>query len=202
MIDMQEWFIHLVTVHPYLVYGVVFFVAAAEGPIISILLGVLIKLGYFAFLPSYAAVIAGDMLSDTIWYYVGYYFMHVFVRRFGKYFGVTEDNIEKVKRIFNKYNAPILFVSKVTNGFGLSLAVLLTAGTVRIPFGRFISVNFIGQFVWSGFLIAIGYFFSDLYLRLDSFIGHASVFLLFGVVVVAFLGFARYLRKRVENQSL
>ncbi len=128
---MQDWLIQTVTVHPYLVYGLVFFIAAAEGPIISILLGVLIKLGYFAFIPSYAAVIAGDLFSDSIWYYVGCYFAHPFIKRFGKYLGVNEDNIEKVKHIFHKYNFPILFVSKITNGFGLSLAVLLTAGIVR-----------------------------------------------------------------------
>ena len=194
---MQEWLIHTVTVHPYLVYGLVFLIAAAEGPIISILLGVLIKLGFFAFAPSYAAVIAGDLFSDSVWYYVGRFFMSAFIIRFGKYFGVSEDNIVKVKHLFHKYNFPILFISKITNGFGLSLAVLLTAGTVRVPFFRFISVNFLGQFVWSGFLIALGYFFSNLYFTLDTVIGHASVFLMFGVVVAAFFGFTQYLKKKV-----
>ena len=196
---MQEWLIHTVTIHPYLVYGLVFLIAAAEGPIISILLGVLIKLGYFAFIPSYAAVIAGDIFSDTVWYYIGRYFASAFIKHYGKYFGVTDDNISKVKHIFHKYNFPILFISKITNGFGLSLAVLLTAGTVRIPFLRFISVNFLGQFVWSGFLIAVGFFFSNLYFKYDSIFGHVSVVLIFLAVAAGFIGFSQYLRKRVEK---
>ena len=112
---------------------------------------------------------------------------------------MTHDNIEKVKHIFHKYNFPILFVSKITNGFGLSLAVLLTAGIVQIPFFRFISINFLGQFIWSGFLIIIGYFFSDLYFKYDNVFGHVSVILLFLAVVGAFIGFSQYLRKRVEK---
>jgi len=166
---MQQWLIQLVTIHPYLVYGIIIIVAAAEGPILSILLGVLIKLGFFMFIPSYAAVIAGDVISDIGWYYVGMYFGHAFIKRFGKYFSITEGTIEKVTKIFHKYNTPILFASKITNGFGLSLGVLLTAGI------------------------------SGMYLQVYSFFGKASVVGLFIVIIVAFLGFIHYLRKRVEK---
>ncbi len=196
---MQEWLIQVAHTHQYIVYAIIVVLACAEGPILSMLFGVLIKLDYFSLLPVYAALMIGDLIGDVIWYYIGRYWGHSFIKRFGKYFSITEESVAKVERIFHKYKHPILFISKISNGFGFALVTLMTAGMVRIPFWRYLSINIIGQFIWSGLLIGVGYFFSNLYLQVDSILGRIAVVAGFVVVFAAFMGYKKYLKTKAEQ---
>lgn len=196
---MQEWIIHFASSHEYLIYAVIIITACAEGPILSMIFGVLIRLGYFGFWPVYTALMIGDLLGDSIWYYVGRKYGHRFIARFGKYVDVTEGRVEKVEQFFHKHKHPVLFFSKISNGFGLSAAVLFTAGIVQIPFARYIFTNLLGQFIWSGFLIGVGYYFSHAYMLVNSWLEKAGIVAAFVVLVLLFIGFSKYLKKRAEK---
>lgn len=198
---MQNFLISLVVNYPYAVYGFIAVAATPEGPILSIIGGILLKMGYFSFFPLYGALMLGDMLGDTAWYLIGYNFGHGFVRRFGKYFKVTEERIAKVEKIFYRYKNSILFISKITNGLGFAIVTLVTAGMVKIPFRRYILVNLSGQFIWSGLLIGAGYFFSHLYSQLDTIFGRMSLTALFVLLIVLFIGLRNYLRGRIEKSA-
>ncbi len=196
---MREFLISLSTDHSWIVYALIIILACAEGPFLSMIFGVLIRLNYFALLPIYAALMIGDLLGDVGWYYVGRRFGHRFVHRYGKYFSVTEENIGKVEHIFHKYKHRILFISKISNGFGFALVTLITAGIVRIPFYRYMATNLIGQFIWTGILLSVGYFFSNLYQQVDTWFGRISVVALFVVVLAAFIGYKKYVREQAEK---
>lgn len=196
---MQDFLINLSQEHIVWVYVIILLTASIEGPILSILGGVLIKLGYLPFLPIYAALMVGDLLGDTIWYLIGRYVGHSFIRKYGKYVSVSEHRVDQVTKIFHKYTYRILIISKITNGFGLSAVTLLTSGMSKIPYLKYIGLNLAGQFVWSGLLIAVGYYFSQLYLQIDGIIGKISIVGLFLVLVALFIGFTNYLRNRSEK---
>jgi membrane protein DedA with SNARE-associated domain len=199
---MQQWLIGMAAVHYVWVYALIILIACAEGPVFSMLFGVVIHLGYFSFWPVYASLMAGDLLGDVIWYEIGRHAGHRFIARFGRYFSITEEGVEKVKKIFQKYHTRILFVSKITNGFGFALVTLMTAGMADIPFWRYLSINVIGQFIWTGLLLSIGYFFGDLYTSVDSILGKIFVAALFVVVFLAFLGYRKYLKQRAEKMEI
>lgn len=199
---MQEFLIKLSTEHVFWVYLLVICFASIAGPILSLIFGVLIKLGYFPFLPVYIALIMGDLLGDTAWYMVGRKWGHGFIRRFGKFFSVSESAVEKVTHIFKKYSSRILIISKITNGFGFAIVTLITAGLSRVPFAQYLSLNVIGQFVWSGMLIGVGYYFSHAYLAVDGVLGKMSVIALFVCLIAAFLGFAKYIKGRISKDKI
>jgi len=196
---MQEWLINLSTNHIILVYIFIVLFACAEGPFLSMIFGVLIKLGYFSLIPVYLALMAGDLLGDTFWYYLGFFYGHRFIKRFGKYFNITEQSVEKVTRIFHRHKHPILFISKITNGFGFALATLMTAGIVKLPFGKYLTVNMLGQLIWTGFLISVGYFFGNLYLAVDAVIGKMFIIAIFITLFIAFIRYMQYLQNKIKN---
>lgn len=196
---MQEWLIHFGASHQYLIYAVIIILACAEGPILSMIFGVLIRLGYFKFAPVYAALMVGDLLGDVIWYYIGFHFGHRFVRRFGKYFGITEEGVNKMTHLFHRFHSPILFISKISNGLGLAIVTLMTAGMVRIPFLKYLSVNLIGQFIWSGLLIGVGYFFSHLYIQFDNILSRASIIGFAIIFIIAAVRLQKYFRNKAEK---
>ena len=196
---MQEWLISLSTHHSVWVYVFIVFFAFAEGPFLSMVFGVIIKLGYFGFAPVYLALMIGDLIGDIFWYYLGFFYGHPFIKKFGKYFNITEEGVDKVRAIFHKHKHPILFISKITNGFGFALATLMTAGMVKLPFRKYLVVNVVGQFVWTGFLMSVGYFFGDLYLTVDAVIGKMFIIAIFIVFFVAFLRYRKYLQAKIKD---
>lgn len=199
---MQDWLIQFIPLHPYLIYLVIILLACAEGPILSMIGGILIRLGYFDLWPIYLALMAGDLLGDVGWYYVGRYYGHSFINRFGKYFNITEKGVAKVTEIFHRYKHRILIISKISNGFGLSLVTLITAGIVKIPFWRYLATNLIGQFIWTGLLISVGYFFSHLYLLVNTWLERSAIIAAFILIILAFNGYRKYLTNRANNFNI
>ena len=198
---MQTWLIHFSETHQILIYAAIVVVACIEGPILSIFFGALIKVGAFPFWPVYFSLMGGDLLGDVLWYEIGRNFASRFIERFGKYFSLTEENIQKATKIFHKYHEKILIVSKLTSGFGLAVVTLMVAGMVKIPFGRYITINFVGQFFWTGFLLAAGYFLGDLYTRVDSILGKISVGAMFLLILLAINGYRKYVSNQISNAS-
>jgi len=170
-----------------------------EGPYIMMLSGLLLKLGIVTLIPVYIALSLGDLLADIVWYYVGYYFGNKFVHRFGKFFDINAESIENTKELFSRHRKKILLGSKVTAGFGLSLATLITAGIVKAPFGEYILLNFFGQFVWTAVMLSVGYFFGNLYIVIDNVLGRVFIV---GIAILALyllLRFSRRLGRRAKE---
>lgn len=198
----MKWIIDFASQHEYVIYAVLILLGFLEGPFLSMICGVILKLGYLHLVPVYASLMAGDLIGDAVWYYIGYFFGHRFIRRFGKFFSISETGVAKVTRIFERYHERILVISKLSNGFGFALVTLMTAGMVRIPFGRYLTINLLGQFLWTGLLLSIGYYLGHAYLTINTLLGKASVVALAVVVVFAMYGYRKYLADRAEKMSI
>ncbi len=145
----------------------------------------------------------GDLIGDIIWYSIGYKVGRKFAARFGKYFGITEKNIVNFEKMFHNHKDTILVVSKLTTGFGFATVVLFTAGLVKIPFRRYITINIIGQFVWTALLLFVGYSFAHLYVTFNNIFARSS--LIAGAIILIFfiVRYARYMRRKLlENENL
>ncbi|MDE2041364.1 MAG: DedA family protein [Patescibacteria group bacterium] len=199
--NLQHALMYLVTNYPILVYGVIMLSSYLEGPILALLCGIFYRLGYFHLVPVYFALMAGDLIGDCFWYYMGYRFGHRFISRFGKYVSIREADIAKVERIFHAYKDTILLVSKLTMGLGFALVTLFTAGMVRIPFKRYIALNVMGQFVWTALLLTIGYLFGHLYVSFNNVLARVSLVSLFVIVIFLLFGFGKYVRSRISKTA-
>ena len=167
------------------------------GLLVCMLVGVAIRVGTLGLIPAYACVMAGELLGDIFWYRVGYHWGEGFVHRFGKYVGLDQSHVDTAKRLFQKYDQRILLISKLTTGFGFAIPILFTAGMSHMSFWRYMRANLTGQFFWSGGLIAVGYFFGDWYLRVNSAFEKGTIVSLAIILVLAGLGFAKYIGKRL-----
>ena len=181
-------------------YPIIFIGTIVEGPLLMIASGFLLRLGVLSLIPLYFTLWAADLLADIGWYYVGYFFADRFVARFGRYFGVTPELFAKAKGLFARYHDKILLISKATIGFGMALGTLIAAGATRVPIRRFIALNAIGELGLVAFLLAVGYFFGQLYGSIAG--GFKFVFAAAAALVaVAFVfGFSRYMKGRIASE--
>ncbi|MFH1188222.1 MAG: VTT domain-containing protein [bacterium] len=80
----------------------------------------------------------GDILSDITWYSIGYYGGNAVSKKIGQLFNIN-NKIEKVKGYLEERGGKIIIWIKFTTGF--CLAMLITAGTVRMKFKKFLHMT-------------------------------------------------------------
>jgi membrane protein DedA with SNARE-associated domain len=176
-------------------YAVVFVLCIVEGPIVMITSGFLYRLGQFYFLPLYLCLMGGDFVADIGWYAVGRFGAWPLINRYGKYFNITPQIIYRIEERFKTYQNKILFISKITMGFGFALATLIVAGLLRVDFKKYALLNFLGGFIWTGLLLAVGYFFGNIYYALATPLKIAFVIIAPIAVVVGLWAVNQYLVK-------
>lgn len=182
-------------------YKYFFLVIAAiiEGPVVSLVSGALLRTGDLSLTATAVALMTGDLIGDTIWYSVGYLGGDRFVRRFGKYVSTTPEEIATVKRVFHRYHEGILLFSKTTTGFGFALATLIVAGMTRIPFGKYMALNAIGQIAWTFMLLGIGFYLGDFYLTAGSILSKMGLVAAGAMLVFVFFRFKKYVRNQLSK---
>lgn len=154
-------------------YAVLFPISVVEGPLVTILAGFLASLGQIDFLAAYGIVIAGDLVGDTIYYWLGHSGRTHFIERWGHYVGVTRERIERLEKHFTSHSGKTLIVGKLSHAVGS--VVLLAAGTARMPFGRYLWFNFVATVPKSLILLLAGYYFGRAYAELDRYLSDAAI---------------------------
>ena len=175
--------------------------ALVFGPAISIVAGFLVRLGYIELIPAALALAAGELTGDIVWYWLGKRWGEPFALRYGRYVGISASSLSSVKTMYDRYHDIILFISKITSGFGFAPAVLFAAGIARVPFRRYMIFNMAGQVFFTGMLLALGYFFGHLYLQVTGVFEKILIFALAVAVLMLLVGFGRYLRSRFGEQT-
>lgn len=190
-----QYVISLVISYKYLI---LFPAALLEGHGISLATGFISQMGYLNPFVGGLVIICGNLTGDAILYWLGYHKGESFVRKFGKYVGINDDTISKSKDLFHSRKKHILFFSKITNGFGLAMAVLFTAGIAKIPFKQFMLWNLLGEIVWTGVLVSVGYIFGGLYVNVENIILRVS--LVVSAIVIAFIAYRirKYFLKNIK----
>jgi membrane protein DedA with SNARE-associated domain len=177
-------------------YPIAYPLAILEGPVVMIISGFLVHLGFFDFWPIYLVLIAGDLTGDVAWYFVGREGGRPLVEKYGHWLNIKSENVERAESFFQKHQTKILVLSKLTTGFGFAVATLIAAGAAKVPFKKYITINFFGEFVWAGFLFAIGYFFGNLYTLVDKSLRWGFIAGIIVVCVLAVYGFGKAMRKQ------
>jgi membrane protein DedA with SNARE-associated domain len=179
-------------------YVLLFIGTIVEGPVVMMASGFLYKLGQFYLLPMYLALVFGDFIADIGWYCLGRFGTRNFIFKYGHYIGVTPELLEKVEERFHKYHQKILIISKLTMGLGFALVVLIVAGMFKIPFKNYVILNLVGGFVWTAFLITIGYFFGNIFQIIPGPL--KIVFVAF--IITAFILTIRYIKQYLNKKEI
>ena len=183
-------------------YWVILPVTVLEGPIVMVISGFLLKLGYFSLLPVYFVLLLGDLVGDFFWYGVGYYGARPIVRRYGHFISLNDQMLEKIEGVFKRNQNKILFISKITMGLGFALVTLITAGAIRVPLKKYAFFNIAGGVIWTAFLLSLGYWFGNIYLQIDHTFQVVFLVALASLLLLAIIGFRKYIRQRIVEDKI
>ena len=174
-------------------YALLFFACFFEGTIAMMAGGLLWSIGAVAFWPMYLTLLAADVSSDTCWYLVGRFGTRTFAQKWGNVFGFGPQDLERVEHRFKRYDIQIIILSKLTMGFGLAIPTLITAGTLHVPYPRFLTINTIGAFIWVFAMVMAGAYIGETFrpLTLSQQIGVSIIMI--GISLLAL----RYAQQRI-----
>jgi membrane-associated protein len=157
-----------------------------EGPIITVVCGFLVTLGFFNPLVVYVVMVLGDIIGDAGIYYIGYK-----GERFLKYFRVTDERLEKAKRYFENNRKKALFASKLAHGIGFT--GLIAAGASSVPYKKYFITCGIISVIQSLIMLMIGILFGHAYVLIGKYLDYyAAIVSILVVGIVLFFVIRKY----------
>ena len=174
-------------------YLVLFPAAIIEGPIITIIAGFLASLGYLNIFGAYALIVIGDLAGDSGYYCIGRWGRERFIDRWGGYLGITSARVERLEAHFQKHGGKTLASAKLIHVF--SLASLIAAGIVRVPYRKFLWYILLPTMAKSLALLLVGFFFGSAYVTFDRYLTYIS-FTLPALIVILFMVY--FVMKRTQ----
>ncbi|MGE5137635.1 MAG: DedA family protein [Gemmatimonadota bacterium] len=139
------------------------------------------------------AVLAA-VIGDNIGYAIGHFGGRALVLRYGRYVLLTSERLDKAERFFRRHGGKVVVVARFIEG--LRQANGIVAGTVRMPWRRFLVFNAIGAVLWVGVWTAAGYLAGDHIQVIYTEVTRYSLYVLIALGVLALALVARAVLRR------
>ena len=169
---------------------------AIEGPVATLLGAAAAAIGVMQLKFVFVSASLGNLTADTLWYGLGYAGKQEWLFQIGRWLGLRRRDFLHLRERMHQYAPKILLVAKITSG--LIIPSLVTAGLVRVPWRKWFPSVAIGELLWTGTLVVIGYHAAHLITHVEKDIqafvfGSTFLFLL----VLVFL-IRRFLQRRTS----
>ena len=117
--------------------------------------GILSGQGIFSFWGAFITGLLGSVFCAVIIYYMGYFGGKGFVKKYGKYFFMKDDEVRKSNFWFDKYGLIAACIGR--NVPIVRTLVSLPIGVARLSFKKFLLYTIIGSIPWTFVFVYFGY---------------------------------------------
>jgi membrane protein DedA with SNARE-associated domain len=151
-------------------------------------------------IPAIAAGVIGTILGAIPWYYAGLILgqqrLQVLAGRYGKWIGISGEDIEKSVNWFQKHGTKAVLFGRLVPG--IRTLISIPAGISKMPVVPFFLYSTIGTIVWVTLLTYAGYFLGKNYKLVEDYIDVITKVVVFGVLlaIAAFIGYRLWKRSR------
>jgi membrane protein DedA with SNARE-associated domain len=177
-------------------YVIIFPISIIEGPIITILSGLLVSLGQVNLYVVFGVLVAGDVIGDCVYYGIGRYGRNPAMKYVDRFFKIDEDKLPHFEKRFKSHETSILLLGKTQP---IGSVVLATAGFVKMDFRKFVLVSLLGTMIKTAILLAVGFYFGKAYNSIDNYITKVSLILFLILVIGGFIYYMSSKSKQLEK---
>lgn len=103
-----------------------------------------------------ACAIFGAIVGDNIGFYVGRTGGRRFIERFGRFFFVKTEHLDKAAKFFERHGAKAVFIGRFITFLRIWAAFL--AGMNKMRWKTFLFYNALGGIVWALYISLLGFF--------------------------------------------
>ena len=187
----MEHIVYLLAQYKYLL---LFPLAIVEGPIIAVIAGFLCINGFLNLFIVYPIIVFGDLIGDTICYFLGFCGVPGFLKRMAGWLGLNAKIVDRARTYFNMNPFRTISLSKISLGVGV--AGIYMAGNARVPFRKFIAICLMTSLAQYCIYLGIGILFGHAYLKISRYMNAvASILIIITLAGILFFSIKSILKK-------
>lgn len=135
--------------------------------------GILASRGIFSFWGAFLTGLLGSLFCAIVIYFMGYLGGKPFIKKYGKYFFMKDEDIEKSDGWFQKYG---LFGALIGRNFPIIRTLIsLPVGIMRLSFTRFVIYTTLGSVPWTFAFVYVGYALGNNWVVLKNYVSRLKV---------------------------
>lgn len=138
---------------------------------------------------------AGAVLGDNVGFAIGHFGGRRLLDRVGKYVFLTPARLDRVEEFFRKHGSKLVLVARFVEG--LRQANGLVAGTVEMPWKRFLIANVIGGAAWVAVWVSLGYFAGNHVETISQYFTYVAI----GIAVLVIAVLVRHARSARRRRA-
>lgn len=157
--------------------------------------GFLASSGQFSFWLVVLVATFANLTGSLILFFVGRYIGLPVLRRFGKYFLIHRQDIEKMEFWLQKYGGRVAFLSRIIPGTRTFSSLVIGAGEVSLPV--FFWYTLAGSFAWNLLWTYLGYVAGQHWNQFGPYIRKFD----YSIAVVIAIALATYIIRHIRHNK-
>jgi len=135
----------------------------------------------------------GSICGALINYFGALYVGRKFLLKYGKYFFISEETLNKMESFFKTHGAISTFSGRLIPG--IRQLISIPAGLSKMNLKVFIFYTSLGALIWSIILVALGYIIGENQELIQNYLHQIVIITLIGVAIVTVLYILNHKRK-------
>ena len=157
--------------------------------------GILAGQKVFSFLGAFITGLLGSVFCAIVIYFMGYFGGQPFVKKYGKYFFMKEEDLQKSDSWFNKYG---LFAALIGRNFPIIRTLIsLPIGIMRLSFTKFLIYTTIGSIPWTFVFVYLGYALGNNWVIITKYISKLKIPIRILIVIIVI----NYFYKKIKTKK-
>lgn len=165
-------------------YSIIFLVMCIEGPLTTAAAGFAAALGFFNPWAILTISILGDLIPDSVYYFLGYISRFAIIEKIGRRMGLTHARIENLESKLKEHFGKTMVALKLTPF--VSTPGFMVVGYLRLSFLRFTGYSASITIPKSIIFLILGYFFGRLY-NINQYLHYAEIFFPIAVILIVLI---------------
>jgi len=157
--------------------------------------GILASRGIFSFWGTFLIGLFGSVFCAIVIYFMGYFGGKPFVRKFGKYFFMKEEELDRSDSWFSKYG---MFGALIGRNLPIIRTLIsLPIGIMRLSFLKFLIYTIIGSIPWTFLFVYLGYTLGNGWIYINAKISWLKLPIKIFLIIIIFIYFLKLFRKKI-----
>ncbi len=157
--------------------------------------GILASQGIFSFFGAFLTGLFGSVFCAIFLYLMGYFGGRPFIEKYGKYFFMKQEDLDRADSWFSKYGMFAAFLGR--NFPIIRTFISIPIGVTRLSFSKFVFYTMLGSIPWTYAFVYVGYHLGNNWTVLKDYTSKLELpiylFLLFLLI--------RYFYKKIKSKG-
>ena len=160
--------------------------------------GILAGRGIFTFFGAFLTGLIGSTFCAVVIYFMGYFGGKPFIKKYGKYFFMKEEYIEKSNNWYQKYG---LIAALIGRNFPIVRTLIsLPIGTMHLSFIKFFLYTLVGSIPWTFAFVYVGYALGNNWIIINEYINKLKMPIKILLIILLVSYFYKNIRQKLNKK--